>query len=921
MALGEDNPSLQNETQFPTGKLRRWVLVSRWRKALLFSTAYFLCAEAGNFLSPRGGMFVSFWLPAGLYLGVLLLNPTRDWPWLALAVLPANLAFDLFYGTHVPVIIAFYCANTVQAVAGAWLMRRFVAEKPTMAALKEFFGLVLFAGTLASMLGAAIGAATLVHSGLSSSFEQSWKVWWGSNAMAILLLTPLILTWFAEPDRPQRVFVSWKKSVEAALLFLGLGAYLWYLLAMDKGIMSPNKSLAIPFLLWAGLRFGQRGAMAARFFTAATLAFFTTQFSAGLTPAQASSGEYVFALQTLLTMAVLVSLIPATVLREREQTLMKLQESEERLKNLSAAAFEGICISENGRMLDVNNQFLAMFHCERADVIGHQIIELVAPESRVLVTEAIRAGRETIYGHQLLRKDGSIFFAEAQAQMLRVGDRTLRMTALRDVSERKRAEEALRKSEALFRSYFELAMVGCAISSLKKDMITVNDQFCQMLGFSREELQKMTWTQLTHPDDVSADVAQFNRVLAGEIDSYTLDKRYLRKDGQEIFVTLSVRCVRHADGTPDYFVGLVMDITERKLAEAALKQSAERFSMMFKNNPLPVALIRLADGTFLDVNESFLGMAGFTREEVIGHNALELKFYPDPSRRAFIMDQLHQHGHLHGHEQLFREKSGKILNHVLWFDVISISGEECTLVTALDITERKRVELEREEAVAREQQARAEYTFELIASQEAERKRIATELHDSLGQNLLLIKNRVQLALTDKVPLDGLREQLEDIGSLASMSIAEVRQISRDLHPHQLDHLGLTRALEAMIDSAAEASDIEFKHKFEAVDDLFSKDAAMNLYRVAQESLNNILKHSRARHAHVRLERDVLHVQLTIEDDGRGFKAEKTGSSDRGMGLKNIAERVRILGGTLTIESQPKRGTQIEVKIPTPEGK
>ena len=96
----------------------------------------------------------------------------------------------------------------------------------------------------------------------------------------------------------------------------------------------------------------------------------------------------------------------------------------------------------------------------------------------------------------------------------------------------------------------------------------------------------------------------------------------------------------------------------------------------------------------------------------------------------------------------------------------------------------------------------------------------------------------------DKLPANDLREQLEDIGVLASQSIAEVRQISRDLHPHQLDHLGLTRALKAMIDNAAESSGIQFKRKLEPVDDLFSKDAAMNLYRVVQESLNNILKHS-----------------------------------------------------------------------------
>src|SRR5580692_5397148 len=107
-----------------------------WQKAAWFGVAYFFCAEASSFLSARNSPFVTFWLPAGLFLAVLLSNPTRDWPWLALAVLPANLAYDLLYGTKFEVILFFYCANTVQAVTGAWLVRKFVAERPTLATLK-----------------------------------------------------------------------------------------------------------------------------------------------------------------------------------------------------------------------------------------------------------------------------------------------------------------------------------------------------------------------------------------------------------------------------------------------------------------------------------------------------------------------------------------------------------------------------------------------------------------------------------------------------------------------------------------------------------------------------------------------------------------------------------------------------------------
>ena len=137
----------------------------------------------------------------------------------------------------------------------------------------------------------------------------------------------------------------------------------------------------------------------------------------------------------------------------------------------------------------------------------------------------------------------------------------------RDITEKKQAEEALRKSEERFRSYFEIGLIGMAISSPTKGLIEVNERLGEILGYSREELMQTTWEKLTHPDDLAIDVLNFNRVLAGEFDGYTIDKRWIRKDGRIIHTTISVKCLRRADGSVDYFVALVEDITERKLAE------------------------------------------------------------------------------------------------------------------------------------------------------------------------------------------------------------------------------------------------------------------------------------------------------------------------------------------------------------------
>ena len=587
-----------------------------WQKAALFSIAFFLCAEASRFLSVPNKPFAIFWLPAGLYVAVLLLNETRAWPWLILAALPANLAFDLTVGTNPVVIFGFFAANTVQAVTGAWLIRRFVAERPTLATLKELLGLVGFSAVFSSVLGATLGAASLVVAGFSHSFIESWNNWWGALAMGILALSPFILTWLSGPDAYHQRLFQQRKLWEAALLMVVSITLTWHLLVFDKGIMSPNKSALFLPLLWAGLRFGLRGAtVVGLFLLALPITFFTTQFSMGLAPDQIASGEYVFVMQVSLVVASLAGLIPAIVLRERDQKTDDLRDSEERFRTLTDAAFEGICISENGRIMDVNDQLLKMFGYVRGEMIGREILEFVAPESRDQVAEAIFVGTKSIYEHLLLRKNGGSFYAEAQAKTIREGNRTLRMTGLRDITDRKRAEEAVRKSEERMRLFFERQLVGMAITSPEKGWLQVNDRLCKMLGYSREELDRLTWGDLTYPEDLAPDVARFNRLLAGEINDYTLEKRFIRKDGRLVHTNLAIACVRRPDGAVDYVLALLEDITERKRAEAALRDSASLLRATLESTADGLLVVDL-QGRIVDFNQQFVELWRFPAELV-----------------------------------------------------------------------------------------------------------------------------------------------------------------------------------------------------------------------------------------------------------------------------------------------------------------
>ena len=216
--------------------------------------------------------------------------------------------------------------------------------------------------------------------------------------------------------------------------------------------------------------------------------------------------------------------------------------------------------------------------------------------------------------------------------------------------------------------------------------------------------------------------------------------------------------------------------------------------------------------------------------------------------------------------------------------------------------------------------AQEEFSRRLIDSQEAERKRIAAELHDSLGQNLLVIKNYALMGLSTATTDNPMREHLNEISDAAAMSIEEVRQIAHNLRPYQLERLGLTNTLQFMLRQIANASDIGFAVEVDQVDDLLSKEEEISLYRIVQEAINNILKHSRASEASVRIKLVGDEIQATIADDGRGFVVEAIGQAElqkRGFGLTGSAERVRMLGGKQTINSAPGQGTTIHITIPT----
>ncbi len=343
-----------------------------------------------------------------------------------------------------------------------------------------------------------------------------------------------------------------------------------------------------------------------------------------------------------LGQAVERELTEAAVRRERERTAEALKQSEERFRLLADEVVEGIVLSEEGRIFDANRSFTRMYGYELEEVIGMNAVGLVPPELREMVARWISAWDAEPYESKGLKKDGTVFPIEVRPRRMPYEGRQVRVTSVLDLTERKLQEEALRASEEEYRAIFELAGVGKAQSDPHTGrLVRVNAKFCEITGYSPEELLGMTFLEITHPDDRGQDLDRFRRMVRGEGD-YSVEKRYIRKDGRVAWVSVNATVVRDEGGRPVRTASTIQDITERKRAEKdlrrlqdaerasneeALREAQERFRSAFDNAPIGVAIVDLG-GRFLQVNRSLCEILGYQEEQLLATTFQEIT-HPD----------------------------------------------------------------------------------------------------------------------------------------------------------------------------------------------------------------------------------------------------------------------------------------------------
>jgi PAS domain S-box-containing protein len=524
------------------------------------------------------------------------------------------------------------------------------------------------------------------------------------------------------------------------------------------------------------------------------------------------------------------------------------------------------------------------------------------------VEEGLREGTPYELDLEMVRPDGTKRGLVARGEALR--NNSGRIVQLRgtvqDITERKRAEEELRESEERFRSVFRDAGIGMAIVSPDGRFLAGNAAFSKFIGYTEEQLLARTVQSVTHPEDWPMFSQRLRQALADGACFQGVEKRCLHKNGQVLWGECSASLIRDVHGNPQYFVAEVLDITERKQADRTLRESEERFRLVANTAPVLMWMSGV-DKLCTFFNQCWLDFTGRSMEHELGEGWASGVHPQDLERCLGIYSAAFDNRVDFEIEYRLKRFDGKY-RWIVDYGVprFESDGTFCGYIgSCIDITDRKLSEASLEELSGR-----------LINAQEQERTRIARELHDDFSQRLALQgigltqlwKKLPETDVEDRAKVQDLMKRTQEISS-------DLHALSHQLHSSKLEHVGLAPALRGLCEELSSKFKIDIEFTESAISCEIPKDVALCLFRISQEALGNVVKHSRAEHVRAELYGEENEIRLRIVDAGVGFDPaalnEKTG-----LGLISMRERLRLVGGRLAVQSAPMLGTEILAEVP-----
>jgi len=382
---------------------------------------------------------------------------------------------------------------------------------------------------------------------------------------------------------------------------------------------------------------------------------------------------------------------------ERKRIEDALKTSEERFSQafMNSPAFNVLVDLDDFSIIECNDAFSNVYGFSREEAIGKSITELgiYSDDAYRKIVSNVRGKRSVKNDEQeITTKTGKKKIILASREIIIIGGKEYLYVIGVDITETRKAQDAIRESEDKFKYVFESANVGKSITYLTGE-IHVNRAFCKMLGYQEGELENRRWQEITPEEDITPTEVYIKKLLSGEEKSVRFTKRYIHKNGSHIWgdVSAVVRC--DDNNKPMYFVVTINDITEKVIAEEALKQSEERFSIAFNNNPAWLAIVDLETQKMVEVNDAWCETFGHRREEALNKTPVELGIYTDEVFGK-IIDNLRREGKIKNDESVVTTKEGDIRTLLVSREIIHIKDKPFLLAMGLDITERKRAEEE-----------------------------------------------------------------------------------------------------------------------------------------------------------------------------------------------------------------------------------